>query len=123
MRDRDRIDYWGVNMRLQPLQAIVAGIELKKVKKIIKLRNKNAKFFDQQLSKLDEVTIPKRESDHIETFALYMARFKNRNRLKSYLIKNGVEVKIHYPIPLHLQKASKYLKYKKDSESLWMIHI
>jgi dTDP-3-amino-2,3,6-trideoxy-4-keto-D-glucose/dTDP-3-amino-3,4,6-trideoxy-alpha-D-glucose/dTDP-2,6-dideoxy-D-kanosamine transaminase len=113
MRDRDRIDYWGVNMRLQPLQAIVAGIELKKVKNIIKLRNKNAKFFDQQLSKLDEVIIPKRESDHLETFALYMARFKNRNKLKSYLIKNGVEVKVHYPIPLHLQKAAKYLKYKR----------
>ena len=33
--------------------------------------------------------------------------------MKSYLIKNGIEVKIHYPIPLHLQPASKKLGYQK----------
>ena len=30
-----------------------------------------------------------------------------------YLIKRKVDAKIHYPIPIHLQKAAKYLKYKK----------
>ena len=42
-----------------------------------------------------------------------MARFKKRDELKSYLIKNGIDVKIHYPIPLHLQKPSKKMGYKK----------
>ena len=42
-----------------------------------------------------------------------MASFKQRNKLKSYLLKNGIEVKIHYPVPLHLQKAAKSLGYKK----------
>ena len=49
-----------------------------------------------------------------------MARFKNRNNLLKYLIKNKIEVKIHYPIPLHLQKPSKKMGYKlgdfKNSE-------
>ena len=44
-----------------------------------------------------------------------MACFKKRNQLKEYLIKNGVEVKVHYPIPLHLQKAARYLGYKKGN--------
>ena len=39
--------------------------------------------------------------------------FKNRDKLKSYLIKNGIDVKIHYPVPLHLQKPSKRSGYKK----------
>ena len=47
MIDRDHIQNWGVNMRLQPLQAVVADIELKKVRKIVKIRNKNASFFRQ----------------------------------------------------------------------------
>ena len=113
MIDRDHIQNWGVNMRLQPLQAVVADIELKKVRKIVKIRNKNASFLDKHLSTLKEVSLPERKKNYTETFALYMARFKKRDQLKSFLIKNGVEVKIHYPIPLHLQKASKNMGYKK----------
>ena len=32
--------------------------------------------------------------------------------LKKYLNKNGIEAKIHYPVPLHLQEAAKELGYK-----------
>ena len=42
-----------------------------------------------------------------------MATFKKRDKLKKFLIKNKIEVKIHYPKPLHLQKPSKKLGYKK----------
>ena len=42
-----------------------------------------------------------------------MARFKNRDKLKKFLEKNNVEVKIHYPKPLHLQKPSLKMGYKK----------
>ena len=34
--------------------------------------------------------------------------------MQKYLIKNGVDAKVHYPIPIHLQPAAKYLKYKRD---------
>ncbi len=113
MTDRDHISIWGDNKRLQPLQAVVASIELKKVNSIVSKRNKNSKILDKLLSKISQVEIPDREKNNKETFALYMAKFKKRDKLKSYLIKNGIEVKIHYPIPLHLQKAAKYLGYKK----------
>ena len=44
-----------------------------------------------------------------------MALFKDRDNLLKYLIKNNIDAKIHYPIPLHLQKASKKLNYKIGS--------
>jgi aminotransferase EvaB len=44
---------------------------------------------------------------------LYIVRAKKRDELLAYLNKNGVEAKIHYPIPVHLQKAAQYLGYKK----------
>ena len=112
MVDRDHISDWGVNMRIQPFQAIVANIELKKVKQIVNKRNKNAKILDKYLSQIKEVIIPERKKGFTETFALYMARFKKRDKLKSFLIKNKVEVKIHYPIPLHLQQAAKKIGYQ-----------
>jgi aminotransferase EvaB len=115
MSDRNHIDFWGINSRLQPFQAIVAKIQLKKVKNIIKKRNFNAKFLDKELSKISQIKIPKRIKQNTESYVLYIAQFKNRNKIKSFLIKNGIDVKIHYPLPLHFQKASKKLKYKKGS--------
>ena len=113
MINRDQIDFWGINTRLQPIQAVIAILELKKINKIIEKRNKNAKILDKYLSKIKEAQIPVRPKFYKETFSLYMARFKRRNQLKRYLLKNKIEVKIHYPIPLHLQKPLKLQRYKK----------
>jgi len=115
MINRDKISIWGVNMRMQPLQAIVAKIELKKVDRIIKQRNKNALFLDQKLSNINEIILPERVSKFTETFSLYMARFKKRDQLKSFLLKSGIEVKVHYPLPLHLQIPSKNFGYKNKN--------
>jgi aminotransferase EvaB len=114
MINRDNIDMWGTNNRLQPLQAVVANIELKKINQIIIQRNKNAKILDDGLNNIAEVKIPERKKRYKETFALYMAQFKKRDQLKEFLTKNKIEVKIHYPKPLHLQKPSKDLGYKKN---------
>lgn len=108
MIDRDHIDFWGVNMRLQPLQSVVANIGLPKLENIIVKRNKNALILDNGLNNLKNfVKIPKRVPGNIETFALYMAIFSQRDELRKFLIMNDIEVKIHYPIPLHKQKAAK----------------
>ena len=111
MTDRDHIEFWGVNMRLQPLQAIVAIEGLKKIDNVIKKRNENAKKMDSLLSTLSpNLIIPKRPKGYRETFALYMCLVKNRDKLLKYLIKNKIEAKIHYPIPLNKQKAARNLK-------------
>ena len=114
MINRDEIEIWGENIRIQPLQAIVACENLKKLKKVIKIRNNNAKFLDNNLKKLyPNVIIPKRKKNYIETFALYMCLFDKRDKLIEYLTKKKIEAKIHYPIPLHLQKPSLKMGYKK----------
>lgn len=111
MINRDQIDFWGINNRLQPLQAIVATKELKKIDFIIKKRNANADLMDRLLKPLyPNVIIPERLKGYTETFALYMCLFKKRDALMKYLFKNKIETKIHYPIPLNKQKASRNLK-------------
>jgi len=37
---------------------------------------------------------------------MYMVLAENRDRLLEYLIENGIEAKVHYPIPMHLQQAA-----------------
>ena len=107
MVDRNHIDFWGQNIRLQPLQAVVALEGIKRLKKTIKIRNKNAMLYDRYLKDLSPfVKIPQRFPNCLETFALYMCLFRDRDNLLSFLIKKGIEVKIHYPIPLHKQKAA-----------------
>ena len=115
MINRDELSMWGVNVRMQPLQAVVARIQLKEVDKIIEKRIKNANFLDRELAKNKNIQIPKRIKGYKETFALYMANFKKRDELKKYLIQNKIEVKIHYPTPLHLQQPSKKNGHKKGN--------
>ena len=118
MINRDNIDFWGVNSRLQPLQAVVASIELAKIPKVIKQRNINANYLDKTLSSKPfqkYITIPHRNKKNIETYALYMGLFERRDALLKFLNKNKIEAKIHYKMPLHLQLAAKKLKYKKGS--------
>ena len=92
-------------------QIIGASEGLKKIDNVIKKRNENAKRMDSLLSTLSpNLIIPKRPKGYRETFALYMCLVKNRDKLLKYLIKNKIEAKIHYPIPLNKQKAARNLK-------------
>lgn len=109
MIDRDNIEFWGVNMRLQPLQAIVASLGLDKLDHVLNKRRVNAKQLDSALSTLIEaghLKLPRRVETHNETCALYMGLFTRRDKLKDYLRTKGIETKIHYPKPLHLQHAA-----------------
>jgi aminotransferase EvaB len=107
MSDRNTIEFWGVNMRIQPLQAVIANYFLNFVDNFIEKRNNNAKYLDLLLSDLNGyVKVPERPEGYLETFSLYMLLVSDRDSLIQYLIDNGVEAKIHYPVPLHLQPAS-----------------
>ena len=44
---------------------------------------------------------------------LFIWFYAKRDKLLKFLLKNNIECKIHYPIPLHLQKASKKYGYRK----------
>lgn len=114
LSDRDHIDFWGVNSRLQPIQALVAMRVLARIEQSIKIRNRNARLLDEGLSDLGKfIRTPERPKGHREVYQLYIASASRREELAEYLTKRGVEVKVHYPIPLHLQKAAKSLGYRR----------
>ncbi len=59
-----------------------------------------------------QVTLPARPIGNVETHALYMALFDERDDLLSSIKEHGVEATNHYLIPLHLQDAASSLGYK-----------
>ena len=114
MIDRDHIEFWGINARLQPFQAVVGLRVLDQMEENIAARNKCAQLLDQGLSDLgDSLQVIRRVKGVREAFQLYQVYASRRTDLMSYLTNREVEVKIHYPVPLHLQQAAKSLGYVK----------
>ena len=105
--DRDNCEIFGYNSRLDTIQAIVGQHLIKKIDYITSKRIENANFLDSKLENIPQVKIHSRDKNIIkEVFHIYSLCYEDRDNLQKFLIKNDIDAKIHYPIPMHLQKAS-----------------
>ena len=95
------------------MQAVIAKYLIKnKLDTITKNRIKNANKLDDLLSDISQISLTKKSNHLKEVFHLYMFQTKNRDGLCKFLQDKGIDAKIHYPVPMHLQPASKYLGHK-----------
>jgi len=114
LTDRDHVKIWGVNTRLQPVQAVVASRQLDGIEDVVNARIQNAQWLDAGLRDLEGfVRVPHRPADYREVYQLYLASVDRRDELMAYLGSRGIECKVHYPIPLHLQEAAAGLGYQR----------
>lgn len=114
LKNRDEVQVFGYNSRLDSLQAVVGNYLIKDIDKITVQRITWANALDAGLADLQEyITIPERKPNRRYVYHLYMLMVKERDTLLAYLQKNGIEAKVHYPIPLHLQEAARHLGYKE----------
>jgi dTDP-4-amino-4,6-dideoxygalactose transaminase len=112
--DRDRVAIFGTNSRLDTLQAVIGNRLLGEVEWITERRIAHAKRYDEVFADLGpQVRVPTRRKGVKHVFHLYILRVERRDELHDYLNTRGIEAKIHYPIPVHLQPASKTLGYKE----------
>lgn len=103
-------DFIGFNSRLDSLQAQVLKVKLKCLDNWNNKRIEHAKLYDRLLNGI--VEIPKIDKNVKSVYHLYVIRCKSRDELQKYLADNGISTVIHYPIPIHLQKAYADLNYK-----------
>ncbi len=103
----------GYNSRLDTVQSVVLKAKLKHLDKWNSLRQVNAKAYDNLFKGKEDITSPFIDKDRNHVYHVYGLRIKNRNYIYDKLRNNGVGALIHYPIPLHLQKAYGELGYKK----------
>ena len=111
--DRDHCEIWGYNSRLDELQAAVASIRLHKLDENTSKVRKIARKYSFELG--DLVTLPKSYLGTEPVFHNFIIHTKNREALQSYLYEVGVETKVHYPVPIHLQECAESLGYKVGS--------
>jgi dTDP-4-amino-4,6-dideoxygalactose transaminase len=98
-------DELGENSRLDTLQAAVLSVKLKHLDERNKARRAAAALYTEQLKGIGDIITPsvRQGSEHV--FHLYVIQTKQRDELQRYLLEQGVECLIHYPVPVHLQKA------------------
>lgn len=110
---RDEIEFFGINCRLDTIQAVVANRLMKETEFITATRIQNAATYDAAWSDmLDCVTPPVRRPGVKHVYHLYMVRAKDRDGLMHHLLARGVEAKIHYPKAIHQQPAAKVYGYR-----------
>ena len=102
----------GFNMRLEGLQGAVLRVKLRYLDSWIELRKACAAYYAQALGEYDLI-LPAEIPDTGHVYHLYVVRSENRDELQSHLASLGVQSGIHYPTPVHLQKAHADLNYKK----------
>lgn len=104
----------GINSRLDTLQAAVLRIKLKYLDRWNLQRSQLAHYYRKSLSSTSpDILLPAEFEDRRSVFHLYVVRVKKRNKLIRYLTKKNISTLIHYPLPLHLQKAYSYLGYTR----------
>lgn len=123
LETRDNITVFGVNSRLDSLQALVANRLIDQVHEITDSRIANAHRYDKGFSRLGEwVVIPPRSPNVKQVYHTYVIQVADRDSLVDHLKQLGVDAKVHYPTPLHLQPAADYLGYKSGDFPLCEEH-
>jgi dTDP-4-amino-4,6-dideoxygalactose transaminase len=103
----------GYNGRLDAIQAGVLRIKLKRLKDWNLARREKAAYYSKLLKKISGIQIPF-EADFAQcVYHLYVILVDDRDGLQQFLTENGISTGLHYPVPLHLQKAYTHFGYKK----------
>src|SRR3989338_1745141 len=108
-------EYIGLNSRLDEIQAAILRVGLKYLDKWNSQREAAAKYYNELLKDIELIILPAVKPNCRHVFHQYTIRTKRRDYLYEKLREKGIETIIYYPVPIHLQKAFKYLKYKEGS--------
>ena len=110
LRNRDECEVWGFNSRLDTLQAAFAEIKLGHLDKWNDRCRQIANIYRENL-KL-HVQVPVDQDWEECVYHNFVIRTEKRDGLVAHLTIKGVDTRIHYPIPIHLQDAARELGYK-----------
>ena len=100
----------GWNGRMDGIQGAVLRVKLKGLASGNAARRANARLYDQLLSDVSGVVVPRVAGYGVPVYHLYVIRVNGRDRIIKEMAARGVACGIHYPIPVHLQKAYESLQ-------------
>ncbi|MEM4409099.1 MAG: aminotransferase class I/II-fold pyridoxal phosphate-dependent enzyme [Candidatus Caldarchaeum sp.] len=104
----------GWNSRLDTLQCAILSVKLKKLEEWNARRRQIAQWYRERLADLN-IPLPVEPPYANHVYHLYVVRVRERDRISAALAEQGIATGLHYPIPLHLQKAYSHLGYQKGA--------
>jgi len=102
----------GYNSRLDTIQAAILRVKLKYLDRWNRFRREKANLYSGLLKDTDVIT-PKEKDYTTHVYHIYAVRLKNRDRIIKRLNEKGINVLIHYPLPLYFQPVYRNLGYRK----------
>ena len=112
LEDRNIVKNYGYISRMDVVQSCILNFRLKDLNKTILKRRENADFYMKNLDR-DFYQIIDEKRYEYNTYHTFVVQTPKRSKLINFLKKKGIGTAIHYPTPIHLQPASKFLNYKK----------
>ncbi|MCC6544631.1 MAG: DegT/DnrJ/EryC1/StrS family aminotransferase [Nitrospirae bacterium] len=106
-------DIEGYNGRLDALQAGILHEKLKHLSEGNEKRRQSASLYNVLLNEVDGVITPYEPDWSRAVYHLYVIRTRNRDKLLKHLAEKQIGTGLHYPLPLHLQKAYECLGFKE----------
>jgi dTDP-4-amino-4,6-dideoxygalactose transaminase len=111
LRNRDECDIWGYNSRLDTVQAAILLVKLKHLAVWNERRRAIARRYSDALAPY--MVAPRDRPEEEPVYHRYIVQVEDRERLMQYLEGNGVQTKINYPIPIHLQPIGRQMGHKE----------
>jgi len=105
----------GWNARMDGIQGAALRVKLKYLDRANEARRANARFYDQHLAGVEEIILPTEAEYARHVYHLYVVRVQERDRVLQAMANRGIACGIHYPIPVHLQEAYRFLGHQKGS--------
>jgi len=106
-------DEKGLNARLDTVQAAVLNVKLRNLRNWNETRAKHAHRYRQLLEGVGDIRFQQQATFSTHIYHLFIIETDRRNEMQKHLSAAGIHTNIHYPIPIHLQKAYKDLGHKE----------
>ena len=107
-------DLIGINGRLDELQAAALRIKLRYLDQWNECRRQIAQRYEHALQGIEVIT-PIEVPGNRHVFHLYVIQSEQREALQQHLDRKGISTGIHYPVPVHQQRACANYGYEQGS--------
>lgn len=111
LKNRDECEFWGWNSRLDGIQAAIGSLKLPHLDKWNQRFRDIAGRYSKELAGV--VQVPTHGSHEQPVYHRYVIQHDRRDDLMKHLEEQGVETKVNYPIPLHLQAPARATGHKE----------